>query len=199
MKTSLAIGITGILGSGKTTVLKILKKMGFKTISCDDIVHKLLDRKDIIKKFRKILGSEIIKNNKIDRKKVREIIFNNSEKKKKIEGILHPEVFKKIRKEILDIRKKKSIIFIEVPLLFETKSEKLFDKIMVVTACREEIKNRLKNKYTEEEIENIWQNQLSLTYKEKKADYIIDNSSSIIKTEKNVKEILNKVLKEIKH
>ena len=199
MRNSLAIGITGILGSGKTTVAKILKKMGFKVVSCDEIVHKLLNKKNIIKKFGEILGNEVIKNNKIDKEKVREIIFNNSEKKKKIENILHPEVFKKIKKEILDTKKKGGIIFIEIPLLFETKSEKLFDKIMVVSALRKEIKKRLKNKYSEREIENIWKNQLSLSYKKKKADYIVNNSGSIIKTEKNVKKIVNRLLKEIQN
>jgi dephospho-CoA kinase len=199
MRNSLAIGITGILGSGKTTVAKILKKMGFKVVSCDEIVHKLLDKKNIIKKFGEILGNEVIKNNKIDKEKVREIIFNNSEKKKEIENILHPEVFKKIKKEIIDTKKKGGIIFIEIPLLFETKSEKLFDKIMVVSASKKEIKKRLKNKYSEREIENIWKNQLSLSYKKKKADYIVNNSGSIIKTEKNVKKIVNRLLKEIQN
>lgn len=199
MRNSLAIGITGILGSGKTTVAKILKKMGFKVVSCDEIVHKLLNKKNIIKKFGEILGNEVIKNNKIDKEKVREIIFNNSEKKKEIENTLHPEVFKKIKKEILDTKKKGGIIFIEIPLLFETKSEKLFDKIMVVSALRKEIKKRLKNKYSEREIENIWKNQLSLSYKKKKADYIVNNSGSIIKTEKNVKKIVNRLLKEIQN
>jgi len=199
MRNSLAIGITGILGSGKTTVAKILKKMGFKVVSCDEIVHKLLNKKNIIKKFGEILGNEVIKNNKIDKEKVREIIFNNSEKKKEIENILHPEVFKKIKKEIIDTKKKGGIIFIEIPLLFETKSEKLFDKIMVVSALRKEIKKRLKNKYSEREIENIWKNQLSLSHKKKKADYIVNNSGSIIKTEKNVKKIVNRLLKEIQN
>jgi len=199
MKNSLAVGITGILGSGKTTVLKIFKKMGFKTISCDEIVHRLLNKKDIIKKFIKILGSEVIKNNRIDRKKTREIIFNNPKKKRKIEKILHPEVFKKIKKEILDTKKKGGIIFIEIPLLFETKSEKLFDKIMVVTASRSEIKKRLKNKYSEEEIKNIWKSQLPLTFKKKKAHYVINNSGSIKETKKRVKNILKKLLMEIQY
>jgi dephospho-CoA kinase len=199
MKNSLAIGITGILGSGKTTVSKILKKMGFKVISCDEIVHKLLNRKDIIKKFKKIFGTEVVKNNKIDRKKAREIIFKNSKKKEKIEKILHPEVFKKIKKEILDIKNKKGIIFIEIPLLFETKSEYLFDKIMVVSAPKKEIKERLRNRYSEEEIKNIWKSQIPLSYKEKKADYIIDNSGSILETEKKIKKIIENLLKGTKN
>jgi dephospho-CoA kinase len=199
MKNSLAIGITGIFGSGKTTVSKILKKMGFKVISCDEIVHKLLNRKDIIKKFKKIFGTEVVKNNKINRKKAREIIFKNSKKKEKIEKILHPEVFKKIKKEILDIKNKKGIIFIEIPLLFETKSEYLFDKIMVVSAPKKEIKERLRNRYSEEEIKNIWKSQIPLSYKEKKADYIIDNSGSILETEKKIKKIIENLLKGTKN
>lgn len=195
LKQTLIVGITGILGSGKTTVSKILEKMGFKVILCDDIVDNLLNKKKIINQMRKILGNEIVENGRINRKKVREIIFNDMEKKKMVEDLLHPLVFKEINENILDTRKKGGIIFIEIPLLFETKSENLFDKIIVVSASKKEIKKRLKNKYTVEEIENIWKNQLPLQFKKKKADFVIDNSGTILETEKKVKKVIEKLLK----
>lgn len=190
MKSCLTVAVTGILGSGKTTVSKIFKKMGVTVISCDEIVRKLLEKKEIIEKVRRIFGDTVIKNGKINKKKVREIIFENQEYRKKLENLIHPLVFKKI-KETLDRRKKQGIIVLEIPLLFETKSEKLFDKIIVVKAPEEEIKKRLSKKYSEEEIEKIWESQLPLNYKEKKADYVIDNSGSFSMTEKQVKEIMN--------
>ncbi|MGC8976225.1 MAG: dephospho-CoA kinase [Candidatus Ratteibacteria bacterium] len=196
MKKSFVVGITGILGSGKTTVSEIIKRNGFKVVSCDGIVDKLLTEMKVIEKLKKILGNEIIIKDKINRKKVREIIFSDENKKREVESLLHPMVFKKIKKEILDIRKNGGIIFVEIPLLFETKSEKLFDKIVVVSAPLKEIKKRLRNKYSEEEIEKIWKNQLSLSYKKKKADYIVDNSGPIFKTEKIVVKILNKLMKD---
>ncbi|MCM8771655.1 MAG: dephospho-CoA kinase [Candidatus Omnitrophica bacterium] len=190
MKNSLVIGITGILGSGKTTVCQILRNMGFKVISCDEIVHQLLEKKSIIKKIEKIFGKNVILKNKIDRKKLRKIIFENPKEKEKLENLLHPFVFKRINREILDTRKNGGIIFIEIPLLFETKSESLFDKIIVVKALRKKIKERLKNRYSEDEIKKIWKTQLPLSYKEKKSDFVIDNSGSILETEKKIKKIL---------
>ncbi|MCM8805007.1 MAG: dephospho-CoA kinase [Candidatus Omnitrophica bacterium] len=195
MKKFLIVGITGILGSGKTTVSEIIKKMGFKLISCDAIVNDLLEKKRIINKFKKILGEDILTDGKINRKIVRKIIFNDISKKREIESLLHPIVFKKIKEKILDIKEKDGIIFIEIPLLFETKSEKLFDKIIVVSAPLKEIKKRLIGKYSEEEIEKIWKSQLSISYKKKRADYILNNSGSILETEKKVKKIIKDLLR----
>lgn len=197
MKKSCIVGITGILGSGKTTVAKILKNMGFKVISCDSIVHGLLNKKSIIKKVKKIFGSDILLDGKLDREKIRKIIFNDFEKKEKLEKLIHPFVFDKIKKEIFDTKKKGGIIFIEIPLLFETKSETLFDRIIVVSSKLKEIKKRLKNRYLKEEIEKIWKNQIPLTYKKKKADYIVDNSGSIFETEKIVKKIVKDIKEKI--
>ena len=70
MKSSLIVGITGILGSGKTTVSKILKDMGFKVISCDEIVHNILEKKSVINKTKKFFGDDILSEGKIDRKKL---------------------------------------------------------------------------------------------------------------------------------
>jgi dephospho-CoA kinase len=198
MKKSIVVGITGILGSGKSTVTKILRKWKFKVISCDEIVHDLWKKKSILKKIKRILGEEIIKNGKVNRKKVREIIFKDKTKKKHIEDLLHPMVFKKIEKNIFDIKKNGGIIFIEIPLLFETNSEKLFDKIIVVSAPQKKIKERLMWKYSDKEIRSIWKSQLPLTFKKKKADYIIDNSGSIIQTEKKLKKIVDELLEQLK-
>ncbi|MCM8786199.1 MAG: dephospho-CoA kinase [Candidatus Omnitrophica bacterium] len=197
MKRSVVIGITGIFGSGKTTITKILRKWKYKVISCDEIVHHLWEKKSVLKKIKKILGEEIEIKGKIDKKRIREIIFSDRKKKQELENLLHPMVFDKINKEILDTKKNGGIIFIEIPLLFETKSEKLFDKIIVVTAPQKKITERLSDKYSEKEIKNIWKNQLSLSYKKKKGDYIIDNSGSIKETEKKLKNLLTKLLKEI--
>lgn len=197
MGNSLIVGITGILGSGKTTVCKIIRKYNFEVISCDAIVNQLLQREEIIKKLINILGEEVVKNGKIDRKKVREIIFNDYSKKKKVENLLHPFVFEEIKNRILDIRKKGGIIFVEIPLLFETKSENLFDRIIVVYTSRKKIKERLRDKYTEEEIKKIWKSQLPISFKKRKAHFLIDNSYSFFKTKKQVERILKKLTREL--
>ncbi len=191
------VGVTGIFGSGKSTVTSIFKKYGIEVISCDEIVHFLLEKENIKKKLIKIFGKEIVKDGKIDRKKISDIIFKNKLKKKELENLIHPLVFKEIDKKIkrdIDKIKKKGIIIVEIPLLFETKSEKKFDFIIVVSASPEIIKERLKEKFSSKEVELRWRNQIPLIYKEKNANFVIDNSGTISQTEKIVKEIIKKII-----
>jgi len=191
------IGLTGIFGSGKTTVASIFKKYGIDIISCDNIVAELLEKDRIKKELVKIFGNEVVKNGKVDKKKIAEVIFTDCEKKEKLENLIHPLVFKRIDEEIeknVDRIKKKGIIVVEIPLLFETKSEKKFDYVIVVNASPDIIKSRLKGKLSEREIELIWKNQLPLKFKEKNADYVINNSGSIHQTEKYVKKLIKEIL-----
>ena len=186
------IGITGIFGSGKTTVCLILKNKGFPVISSDEIVHQLLEREDIKSLVIKEFGKDVLtEEGKIDRKRVGEIVFSNYEKMKKLEKILHPAVFREIDKKILDYKKKGSkIIFVEIPLLFETKAESIFDRIIVVYAHPSIIKKRLQNKFSDEEIEKRWKYQIPQEIKKQMADFLIDNSNSFQKTEAQVENIL---------
>lgn len=192
-KKLLKIAITGIFGSGKTTVSSIFKKEGIPVISCDGIVHRLLERKKNSEKIKEAFGRHVFKNGRVDRKKLGKLIFSDRTKRLELEELLHPEVFKEIEKITLDYNKKGGIIVVEIPLLFETKSENLFSRIIVVTASPEKIKKRLKEKFQEEEIEDRWQNQIPLKQKEKKADYVIDNSGPLEKTLKQVKQLIKKL------
>ena len=189
---SKVIGITGIFGSGKTTVSSILKNKGFPVISSDEIVHQLLKRKDIKDSVIKEFGKDILdENGEISRKRLGEIVFSDSNKMKRLEEIIHPEVFKEINRIILDYKKKKSkIIFVEIPLLFETKAESFFDRIIVVYAHPSIIKKRLQNKFSDEEIEKRWKYQIPQEIKKEMADFLIDNSNSFQKTETQVENIL---------
>lgn len=193
-KKLLTVAVTGIFGSGKSTVTSIFKKEGIPVISCDAIVHQLLDKDEIKKKIEKSFGSQVIKNGRIDRKKLGTIIFSDKAKRIKLEKLIHPKVFREIKKN-LEYNKDSDIIVIEIPLLFETKSEDLFNTIIVVTSSPEKIKKRLKEKFNEQEIENRWRHQIPLEEKGKKAHYCIDNSGSLQNTVKQVKNIIKQLSK----
>lgn len=191
------IGLTGVFGSGKTAVASIFKKYGIDVISCDDLVAELLEKEEVKKELAGIFGNRVMKNGKLDKKKIAEVIFTDREKKEKLENLIHPLVFKRIDEEIkknIDRIKKRGIIIVEIPLLFETKSEKKFDYIIVVSASVDIIKSRLRERFNDREIELRWENQLPLKFKEKNADYIINNSGPIHQTEKYVREIINEIL-----
>jgi dephospho-CoA kinase len=189
-KGLLKIGITGIFGSGKTTVCSIFAREGIPVLSCDDIVHLLLGKKEYAEKIKDIFGKNILKRGIPDRKKLGKLIFSDKKKREDLEKLLHPAVFKELRIKILDYAKKNDIIVIEIPLLFETKSENLFNKIVVVTSPPEIIKKRLREKFKGEEVEDRWKSQIPLRLKEEKADYIIDNSGSYKKTLRQVKQLI---------
>jgi len=193
----LKVGITGIFGSGKTTVSLMFEKEGIPVISCDEIVHRVLRKKKIIREIKSALGNSVFEKGILSRKKIARIVFEEEAKRENLEGILHPEVFREIERKIFDCGKKNDIIVIEIPLLFETKSEKLFDITIVVSSTLAKIKERLKAKFHEDEILERWNNQIALKEKERKADYVIHNSGSYCKTLQQVRNLIERLKREI--
>jgi len=194
-KKLLKVAITGIFGSGKSTVTSIFRKEGIPVISCDEIVHQLLEKKEVAGSIEKAFGRDVVSKGRIDRRKLGSIVFADKASRLALEKLIHPEVFREIERIILDYNGKSGIIVIEIPLLFETKSENLFSKVIVVTASPEKIKKRLKEQFKEEEIEDRWHSQIPLEQKERKADYCIDNSGSLQDTVKQVRLVIKKLTK----
>ncbi len=173
---TLCVGITGGIATGKSTVLKAFNKQKINVISCDEIVHKLYQNTQVINKINKVFN---LTGDKIDRKKLAQIVFNDKEKKEKLEAIIHPLVRKEIEKE----KRLNEYLFVEIPLLFEAKMEDLFDKIICVTCDRNTQMQRLclRDNLTKEEAEKRINLQLDLKIKEEKSDYIIDSNDNIDK------------------
>jgi len=191
---SVIIGLTGIWGAGKTTVLKIFKSFGATVINADDIVHTLLQRDDIKNKIIKYFGKDYINEGKILKRKLAKQIFYNEKSRNILEGIIHPEVFYVIEKFIKEASGKIKII--EIPLLFETKTENYFDEIIVVKAGIDNAIERLSKKgYTKEDVKKRLALQMSEEQKIKKAHRVIDNSGSINKTKQEVRKIWEDLLK----
>lgn len=189
-KSFMKVGITGIFGSGKTTVSSIFKDADIPVVSCDDIVQRLLKKREIITKITDIFSKDAVREGSIDKKYLSDMVFSDKKARIKLEQILHPEVFKTIQKKSLDYEKIHGIMVIEIPLLFETKSERLVDKVVVVKASRRAILERLKERYTEKEILQRWKSQIPLKDKEKKADYVIDNSGTYSETFRQVQNLI---------
>jgi len=187
------LGITGIFGSGKTTVAKLFAKYGYKHINADEIGHQLLNKSSIKNKVIKAFGKSILTNNKIDRRKLKDIVFINHKELIKLNKIIHPEIIREISSIIKGSKNKN--IMVDGALLIETKSLNLIDKLIIVKINKKEQLKRIKNKkkYTKTEINNILKSQLSQNQKLKYADYILDNSKSLKKTEKQVKKVVNEI------
>ena len=190
MKTKL-IGITGGIGSGKSTVSDILKHLGYKIYN-SDIRAKELIRGSVIKdKLVNAFGDKILKNDKLDKKLLSEIIFENKSALKNINSIIHPEV-KKDFKNWVKKNSKNKILFKESALLFESGTYNDLDKTILIIADKDlrilRVLERDKNR-SKKEIESIINNQISEKEAIKCADVIIENNQK--------KMLLPKVIKEL--
>jgi dephospho-CoA kinase len=116
------IAVTGPAGSGKSTVVKIFKELGARTISADDVAHKVLLFPEVVKKVVESFGDSVIKDGIIDRKSLAKIVFSNAALLKSLLDIVSSYIGDDISNEVTDFRKNedKSPIILEAPTLFES-------------------------------------------------------------------------------
>jgi dephospho-CoA kinase len=183
------IGITGNIGSGKSTVAQLFKDAII--INVDKIAHKVLDN-NCYKEVIKVFGSNILDDNlEINRKKLRDIVFNEPKKLEDLERITHPAILNRVESEIRMLDTKNNIIIIEGAVIDKIGLLGLVDKLIIVKC--ENLKERLD--LDSEEIKRIIKLQY-ITTMETKANYFIDNSNSLEETEKQVEEILQSISQE---
>ena len=146
MNRSFKIGLTGGIASGKTTVANLFSDLGIEIIDADEIAHSITSKQGsaynkIVKHFGEgILGDD----KKLDRKKLRTMIFNNTELKRDLEQIIHPEVYAIINQKINASQKPYQIIVI--PLLIETNYQNFVDRVLVIDCSMETQLARLINR-----------------------------------------------------
>jgi len=182
------IGLTGGIASGKSTVSRTVAELGAKIINTDEIAHQIIEPgepawDDIVKYF----GAGILNpDNTIDRVKLGAIVFQDSASLQQLNSITHPRVMERMRSELTRIAEDQpdAIVFMEVPLLYETHMEKLCQEVWVVWLDRETQINRLmaRDKLGREDALRRIASQMPLEEKAKRADRIIDNSGSVQET-----------------
>ena len=177
------IAITGGIGSGKTTISKYLKKNNFAVHESDRAVSQIYIKpnKLFLSFLNKNVSKEVVTRNKIDKQKIAEIIFNDKKTKQKLENYIHKEV-KKSRDSFVkkNIKNKKNLIFVDIPLLFENKLEKNFDKVLCVIAKKKIRRERvLKNKkFTKKTLQKIFKFQVSDKERKARSNIIIYNNDT---------------------
>lgn len=182
------VGLTGGIGSGKSTVINYFKELGITCYQADDEAKKLMNSdKGLIKKIKNSFGDSIYINSKLDRKKLSAIVFTDKQKLELLNSIVHPYVnrhFENYCKGLEDI-----YIIKEVAIIFEIGTQNEFDKIILVRAPKEDRVKRIINrdKCNRQDAINRINNQIADDDKIDQCDFIIDNI--------NLEEISNKVLK----
>lgn len=150
--------ITGGIGSGKSTVCNIIKQLGYRVVSCDEVYKRLLYEDSFVKMLSNEFGDVLDCNGRIDKSKLSAIVFENREKLKRLNKITHPIIMQRALKEMEGLE----LSFCEVPLLFEGGFQQLFDGVIVVlrdlaqrveSVCKRdnltanEVKNRINSQF----------------------------------------------------
>ena len=182
-KNPIKIGVTGGIGTGKTTVCTIFKKIGIPIFNADEQSKILLKKNEnVISKIIKVFGDNILDKKKIDTKKLGRIVFTNKQKLIELNNILHPRVIEKFDNWLLEQDSK--YIIKESALLFESNTYKNLDKIILIQSP---LKLRIKrvcarDNRTKKEVSKIIKNQLKQSEYIKLVDYVITNNEKTLIT-----------------
>lgn len=187
------IAITGGMATGKSTLLHLISKCGFKTLSCDEIVKKLYSKKEVQQEILKLGGEDLFDKEKktLSKEKILRKITEDQNFKNKLEAFIHPLVWKEIESFFkVAESKKERVIFVEVPLLFEVGWEKYFDEVWLITASPETQKKRIREREYSEFLLKLLRTQYPLEEKIKKARHLFSSEESLEELEKKLKTIL---------
>ena len=195
------IGLTGGIGSGKSAAAALFKDIGVDLIDADDLARDSLSiNSEGYKLFIEEFGDKYLDENKnINRELIRKLIFNDSDAKSKLESIIHPIVRSGIETFIKN--KKSDYCIIVVPLIFETNSSKIYDRVLVID-CDVDVqisRTSKRDNQTKSDIENIINKQATREERISIADDVIVNNGSLDLLRNEVLKIHKKYLEIVKN
>ena len=193
------LGVTGGIASGKTTVARMLERLGAPAIDFDFLSRVVVEPgKPAWREIVAFFGEQILLPDRtLDRKKLSEIVFRDGEKRKKLEGFTHPRIHQEFVRRVKEYvaRDPQAIIQAVIPLLIEANLQSLFHKILLVYLPPGKQIQRLMERdgISRERAERILAAQLPIDEKRAYADYLIDNSGDPADTERQVREVWEKL------
>lgn len=194
-KVTVVIGITGGIASGKSTVVSILKDMNFPIIDADVIAREVvMVGEEAYEKIVEHFGPSILHEDQtINRGKLGEIVFNNEKERLALNAIVHPAVRKRMneqKKHYLEAREK--AIFLDIPLLFESKLTYIVEKILLVYVDEKTQIKRLmaRDNFSKEQAMSRISSQMSLKDKKQLSDAVINNNGTKEETRAQLIDIL---------
>ena len=205
------LGLTGSIGTGKSTVSKMFReKLNVPVYDSDKSVHELYDvNGDAVKPIRELFGEDVLEANtggmSIDRKRLGEKVLGRPEEMAKLEAIVHPLVEEKRKRFVkahrtaaVSAASAADVLVFDVPLLFEKKLENTVDGILVVSCSletqRERVMNRTEGaKMSLEKFEKVREMQMQDDEKRKRATWVVDTEKSLEETERDIERIMKEI------
>jgi len=172
------IGLTGGVAAGKSEALAAFARHGSATLSTDAVVHELLEDPQVRERLVGQWGDRVVSDGRINRGRVGAIVFESSEQLRWLESMLHPLVGERVAQWRASLPQGTEIAVVEVPLLFETGMEALFDATVCVVAS-DELRARRAGTRGTESLEGRSERQLSQAEKAERATHAIRNDGSL--------------------
>jgi dephospho-CoA kinase len=185
------VGLTGGVGSGKSTALEVLERLGAATLSTDAVTHELLSTAEVRDLLVAELGPEVAPDGQIDRGAVAERVFGDEEKRTWLETVLWPRVGERVA-QFRESAEDQPAAVVEVPLLFESEMEGVFDRTIAVIAD-EEVRARRAGERGHAGLEGRTGRQLSQREKAEKADFTVRNDGSLDELKHSLSRVLAKL------
>ena len=196
------IGLTGGIGTGKSTVSRKLRERGYPVIDLDVISREVIEYPEVIDELVRNFGNEILEEQNeisgkksISRNKLRQTVFKDEKKVAVLNSIMHPPIVEEMRRQVENFKKNYKTVFVEVQLLFEAKLEKEFDLTVLVYADKKTQLERVlkRDGRKEEEVQQIINAQMDMTEKRRLSNYIIENNGDSEMLDLEIEKFIKKL------
>ncbi|MDD5067219.1 MAG: dephospho-CoA kinase [bacterium] len=191
------IGITGPIGSGKSSLARLFEEHGCPVIDLDKLSHRILASGNVKKKVIRTFGEKVCMNGTICRPLLRKIVFRDRTQLVRLNAIIHPELVRQLRAGIASYKKKKTkILVVDAALIFELSLQDMMDLIITVSTYKF-ISYLRTGKMSYGEFDFAWRSQLPLNVKKKKAGLVISNNWPFCLSGRRLRRTVREVLDEM--
>jgi dephospho-CoA kinase len=188
----LTIGLTGGIAAGKSEALAAFERLGAATISSDAVAHELLETEPLLPRLVERWGEEVAPDGQVDRDRIGAIVFADPDELKWLEAQIHPLVGERIGSWLVELTGESDVAVVEVPLLFETEMEAVFDTTVAVIAA-DEVRGERARARGHTLVDEREARQLAQAEKASRAAHVVVNDGSVEELERELSALVEKL------